>query len=84
MIRYDTVLIRRDTTLDIKVQTKETFFTDKGDRPAMTMDDRRTHSALHSFIDLFTLTPWGYTNTLFSSEMLFRYTEHTGIRPLRS
>ena len=34
-----------------------------------------THSAVHRFIGLFTLTPWGYTNKLFSSEMLFRYKE---------
>ena len=32
-------------------------------------------SSVHSFIGLFTLTPWGYTNKLFRSEMLFRYKE---------
>ncbi len=32
-------------------------------------------SSVHSFIVLFTLTPWGYTNKLSRSEMLFRYKE---------
>ena len=31
--------------------------------------------SVHSFIDLFTLTPWGYTTKLFRSEILFRYKE---------
>ena len=34
--------------------------------------------SVHGFIELFALTPmtpWGYTNKLFTSEMLFRYKE---------
>ena len=46
---------------------------------APTLEGRRTaigSLAVHSFIVLFTLTPWGrYTNKLSRSEMLFRYKE---------
>lgn len=46
-------------------------------------------SSVHSFIGLFTLPPWGYTNKLFRSEVLFRYKEleiglwEAGNAPLR-